>query len=93
MNNKQKCIQRYIELYGFNELKEYLVLTKMADSVEANSKTRIPEQAEFVYFSLLAGEKNETLLLLSFEWKLLPLEQIKITCISAREEKFFTHGF
>lgn len=88
-----KCIERYIILYGFNEIKEYLISTKLAEPVEANSKTRVPEQAEFVYFSLLEGEKSEKLLLVNYEWKLLPLEQIKITCISTREERFFTHGF
>lgn len=93
MNNKQKCIQRYIELYGYSELKEYILVNKLAESFDANSKTRIPEQAEFLYITLLEAEKNEKLLLLSFEWKILPLEQIKITCISAREERFFTHGY
>lgn len=93
MNNKLKCIYRYIELYGYSEIKEYLISNKLVDSIEANTKSRIAEQAELVYVALLQAEKNEALLLLSFEWKLLPFEQIKITCISTREERFFTHGY
>lgn len=93
MNSKIKCIARYIELNGYSGMKEYLIATKLAEPVEANSLTRTLEQAEFVYYSLRDGAVSEKLLLLSFEWKILPLEQIKITCISTRDEQFFTHGY
>jgi hypothetical protein len=93
MNNKIKCLMRYIELNGFAELSEYLISIKLADAVEAKSKTRTQEQAEYIYFALKAGEKSEALMLLDFEWSILPLEQIKITIVSAREEKHFTHGY
>lgn len=93
MSNKIKCLMRYIELNGYTELSEYIVSMKLGDEVEAKSKTRTQEQAEYIYFSLKAGEQAEKLLLLDFEWKILPFEQIKITCVSTREEQLFTYGF
>lgn len=93
MNNKIKCIMRYLELYGYSEIAEYLISNKMVEATDVASKNHTQERAELIYFALKDAEAKEKLLLLDFEWKILPLEQIKITCVSTREERHFTHGY
>jgi hypothetical protein len=78
---------------GYSEFSEYLLNNKFASAEALQAAIHPQERAELVFTSLKKAEAEEKLLLLDFEWTMLPLEQIKITCVSAREEKHFTYGF
>jgi hypothetical protein len=83
---------RYIDRVGYQEIAEYLLMNKFAVSTDVAAAIHLQERAEFIYHALKKAETEEKLLLLDFEWKILPLEQIKIICVSAREERQFTYG-
>jgi hypothetical protein len=93
INPKIQCIMRYIDKIGYQEIAEYLLANKLAVPTDVAAAIHLQERAEFLYFALKKAETDEKLLLLDFEWQILPLEQIKITIISIREEKQFTYGF
>lgn len=93
MNIRVACIMKFIEKLGYSELAEYLITNKFATEQEVFSAVHTQERAELIFTSLKKAESEEKLLLLDFEWKMLPLEQIKITCLSTREERHFTYGY
>jgi hypothetical protein len=93
INPKIQCIMRYLDRIGYQEIAEYLLTSKFAVPTDVAAVIHIQERAEFIYYALKQAETDEKLLLLDFEWSILPLEQIKITCVSIREEKQFTYGF
>lgn len=84
---------RYLEKNGYEELAEYLVFNKLAILTDVRAAIHPQERAELILISLKRAADEEKLLLLDFEWKILPIEQIKITCVSPREEKLFTYGY
>jgi len=94
MNNRRiDCILRLLkkeEAYGL--IAAWLVEQKIVSLEDAKGQTRDQEKAEFIYFALKKGEELEKLILVDYEWTILPLEQIKITCVTEREKKEFTFG-
>jgi hypothetical protein len=78
---------------GYDEISEYLLMNKLAVATDIAAAIHLQERAEFVFYTLKKAEADEKLMLLDFQWSILPIEQIKITCVSAREEKLFTYGF
>ena len=93
INPKIQCIMRYLEKNGYDEIAEYLLSNKLAVSTDLRAAVHLQERAELILVSLTKAQKEEKLLLLDFEWRILPMEQIKITCVSPREEKLFTYGY
>lgn len=87
------CLERLLELNNsYEEICEWLLLNKFTDDVSVKEYTRRRERAEFIYSILARKEKSEDIMLLYFEWSILPKETIKITCVTATEEKLFTYG-
>jgi hypothetical protein len=93
INPKIQCIMRYLDRIGYHEIANYLIDSKFIPATDAAGAIHPQERAELIYNALSKAAAEEKLLLLDFEWKILPLEQIKIICISTREEKQFTYGF
>ena len=93
MNNKKiECIARLIKREeSYTDMALWLVENKIVTLEEAKRPTRDQEKSEFLYHSFKKGETMEKIQLLDFEWTILPLEQIKITCITEREKKEFTY--
>ena len=93
-SKKIECISRLIELNNaYSEICEWLIEQKIITLSEVQIRTRKQEQAEFVFFSLKEACDKDMLMLLDFEWSILPQELIKITCITYREKKEFTYGY
>lgn len=92
MNKKIECIKRLIEKDRFYEFTEWLIEHKMISKDDIVGLTRNQERAEFIYTTLKKAERDEKLILLDFEWTLLPLETIKITCITEITQREFTYG-
>lgn len=93
MNTRVLCILKLIEKNGFQEFSEYLTANKLVSQSDLSAAIHPQERAELIFTSLKKAEAEEKLLLLDFEWKMLPFEQIKITVVSSREEKLFTYGY
>lgn len=93
MNKKIECIKRLFKKNNsYGEITEWLMSVKLTTQYEVDSKTRDQERAEFILEILQQAEKDEFFMLLDFEWTVLPIEQIKITCVTEREEVHFTYG-
>lgn len=84
---------RYLDIVGYDEIAEYMVDNKFVVPTDVAGYIHPQERAEFIFYALKKAEADEKLLLLDFKWSILPLEQIKITCVTAREERQFTYGF
>lgn len=90
---KIECIERLLEKnHSYEEICEWLVLNKFTEAIVARQNIRIKERAEFIYNILKKEQANDNIILLYFEWSILPKESIKITCVTPKEEKFFTYG-
>ena len=87
-------------------LKEYFTKTNSLDSfVQFLQEEKIfpadgfttlatfDEKVRSVYEHLQKAVKEEKLLLLSFEWRLLPIHQIKIEMITIRSKRDFLYGY
>jgi len=93
MNRKVECLERLLEVnHSYDEIGEWLVENKLTDTVTIKSYNRTKERAEFLYSLLKQASIDEKIILLYFEWSILPVESIKITCTTATEEKQFTYG-
>jgi len=93
MNKKVDCIMRLlVKNECYMDICAWLIEQKFTELSEVQTKIRLQERAEFIYFILKEAEEKEKLMLLDFEWTILPLETIKITCVTEREKKEFTYG-
>ena len=93
MNKKEiECIKRLIEKDVYLDLKDYIIDNKLAKEEDFAPLIRDQERAIFICFTLEQALKDERLMLVDYEWTLLPLEFIKLTCVSPDEKKEFIHG-
>lgn len=94
MQNKRiDCILRLIKINDiYSDICVWLIEQKIVTRTEAEGQSRDQEKAEFLYHAFKKGVELEKFQLLDYEWTILPLEQIKITCITDRETKEFTYG-
>jgi len=93
MNRKTECVERLLEKsYLWEDISEWLVDNKFASTLEIDNVSRTIERAEFIYNLLKVNEANDKIILLDFEWVLLPKEYIRIICTTEKEEKEFTYG-
>lgn len=93
VGHKVECIERLLEKnHSYEEICEWLILNKFTDAITAKQNTRTKEKAEFIYGIFKKEQADDNIILLYFEWSILPTESIKITCVTSKEEKFFTYG-
>lgn len=87
-----ECIQRLLEKGLYYEMRDYIVESKFAKLEDFDPLTRDFEKAMFICSCLHKASEEEKLILLDYEWVLLPLEFIKVTCVSETDKKEFIHG-
>ena len=92
MNKKIECIRKLVDNDMFYEFIDWFKEQKLIDKGETDMLDRAKERAEFVYTVFLRAEEAEQVQLVDYEWTLLPLETIKILCITENEKKEFTYG-
>jgi len=93
MNRKVECIERLLEInHSYEEIGEWLADNKFTDQTVVYSLKRTSERAKFIYATMKKAAEDGKIILLYFEWALLPSESIKITCTTLTEEKMFTYG-
>lgn len=92
MNKRIECIKRLVDMGRFHEFIEWFLEHKLITSDSVIGLDRTKERSEFIYAAMKRAEADNNLILLYFEWSLLPLETIKITCATATEKKEFTYG-
>jgi hypothetical protein len=92
LNNRIECVKRLINKSGYYDLLEWLEDNKMLDKEKWRTADSLQLKSELIVSSLSTAENQEKLFLLDYEWSILPLEIIKITCVTEREKKEFTYG-
>lgn len=94
MGKQVQCILRLLDKNNsYTEICEWLLSHKLVTEVDVKSKVRLQEKAEYIHEVLKKAEKDEFFILLDFEWTVLPLELIRITCVTEQEKKEFTYGY
>jgi hypothetical protein len=86
------CIAKLIDKELYLDFKEFLIDNKLASEDDFKDLTRDFEKASFICATLTQAALEEKLILLDYEWVLLPKEYIKVTCITETERKEFAHG-
>jgi hypothetical protein len=92
LNNRIECVKTLIHKNGYYDLMEWLQENKMLDKEKWKTADSLQLKSELVVRSLSAAEQDQRLLLLDYEWTILPLETIRITCVTDKEKKEFTFG-
>lgn len=93
LNNKIECLKRLIRLGHHHDLVQWLVEYKILtlDELKANSRSE-QSTSELIYFALNKACKEEKILLLDYEWTILPKEYIKILIVTEKESQTFNYG-
>jgi len=93
---KQKeveCIQRLLDVaLMVEEWMDFLLENKLLDSSGIPAFALERNKALYIHNVLTEGKKTEKVLLLDFEWQLLPVERIKVTIVTARNTKEFVYN-
>lgn len=94
MNKKIECIKRLLKKNNaYLEICEWLLEKKLITDLQVESNTRLDERAQLIFNILEDAQENRSdFQMVDWEWSILPLELIKITCITETEVKVFSYG-
>lgn len=93
MNKKIECIKRLFKKDNtYAEMCTWFIEQKLTTELEAASYSRLDERATFIFNILDTANSDERFQLVDWEWAILPLETIKITCVTERDVKVFGFG-
>lgn len=96
MSTKQKeveCIQRLLDIgLMVEEWMDFLLENKLLDSSGIPAFALERNKALYIHNVLSEGKKSEKVLLLDFEWNVLPVERIKVTVVTTRNTKEFVYN-
>lgn len=88
------CLKRMFKLtHCYNDLVDFLLEEKLInDSQLTNLKLEL-DKAKFLYELIKKAEKDDKILLFSFDWVVLPVERIRIRLITERNTKELTYQY
>lgn len=92
LNTRIECVKTLIHKNGYYDLLEWLEENKMLDKEKWKTADSLQLKSELIVKSLSFAEQSQRLLLVDYEWSILPLQIIKITCVTEREKREFTYG-
>lgn len=90
--SKIECIKRLIEKNGDDDIILWLEENKLMDKDSWKSAGSLQLKSELIVKTLSKAANSDKLMLLDYEWTILPLETIRVTCVTEREKKEFTFG-
>lgn len=90
--NKIDCIKHLIDMGSHLELVDWMIDSKFIDkNAILNSKSNLTT-AELIHIALAKSAKDDRIMLLDYEWTILPREYIKLTIVTDREKREFTYN-
>lgn len=92
LSKRIECTKTLLHKSGYYDLLEWLEDNKLLDKEKWKSADSLQLKSELIVKSLSLAEQEGRLLLLDYEWSILPLEIIKITCVTDKEKREFTYG-
>jgi len=96
MSSKKQieCITRLDMLAGsISNILQFLVEEKLVDSSLLLKVKSSPDKAKDLQRILSELSNADKLLLLSYDWEILPVERIRIHIVTSRSNKTFEHGY
>lgn len=91
LNNKIECLRRLVMTENHYPLIEWLYDAKLAKQDMFANKS-YQAIAEIIFLTLSESVKNDAIMLLDYEWTILPREFIRITVITEKEKQEFTYN-
>ena len=94
MNYREiECIERLFKLNPqLDEMLEFMLQEKIIYPSELPYLKREVKKANYLYNALQLAKQRDIVTLLDFEWTILPIERIKITIVTTRSSREFSHG-
>lgn len=89
---KVNCLDRMFKIaYNMGELVNFLYDEKLISVSDLEEVGKSPEKAKLVYLILEKLKSDGKLLLLDYEWTILPVERIKVSIVTEAIAKEFTY--
>jgi hypothetical protein len=86
---KITCIERYATLTGgYDDLVDFMLEEKLMTQSQIAEFKKETQKALYLW-KLLVAECDNKIMLLDFEWSLLPIERLKITIVTDRTSRSF----
>lgn len=92
LNNKIECIKRLISTGNHIALIEWLIESKLVPGVKFEEIKSNQTMAELIVLTLSELLRADKLMLLDYEWTILPREFIRITIVTEKEKQEFTYN-
>lgn len=91
-NSKIDCLDRMFKLaQNMGELVNFLYDEKLINRNDVESVGKEPDKARAVYELLKRLKDEDKLLLLDYEWTILPVERIKVSIVTEVVAREFTY--
>jgi hypothetical protein len=90
-----ECLDKLLMGYGYYaDLINFLMEDKLMTPADATAlKKEGSNITKFLYDLLKRLQSDEKLMLLHFEWEMLPEERIRLTLVSNNRSKEFKHNY
>lgn len=93
MNRKTEFLGRLFALAScIDDLVAFLIAEKLLSEFQYSCLKQEADKPKFIYTLLEELKKADRLLLLDYEWSLLPIERLKLTIITERTTREFTYN-
>lgn len=96
MSAKRKinCLQTYFEkTHSLESFIDYLHEEQIMEADGFHGLDRFEEKVRKIYQLLEDGVKSGKILLLDYNWQILPIHQIRIQIITNRSKRDFLYGY
>ena len=91
-NSKIDCLDRMFKLaQNMGELVNFLYEEKLITKSDVEHVGKEPDKARTVYEILQRLKEEDKLLLLDYEWIILPIERIKVSIVTEAVAREFTY--
>lgn len=89
-----ECLARLFKLTNcYEDFVDHLLDEKILSADRITDLKLELNKPKFLYETLKEAEKEDKLLLLSFDWALLPVERIRVRLVTTRNSRDFTYHY
>lgn len=94
MNDKVEFLDRLFKLsFCYEDLIAFLMNEKVVSQFDLDTLKNKPDKSKLLVAILDNAKNKEQLLLLSYDWTILPVERLKLTIVTERMSKDFVYNY
>jgi hypothetical protein len=94
VNDKVEFLDRLLKLsFCYEDLIAFLYTEKVVSDFDLSTLKNKPDRSKLLVAILEEAKNKEKLLLLSYDWIVLPVERLKLTIITERMSKDFVYNY